>query len=308
MNNKSLPVGVWPVMLTPFKRDKSVDWDAYDELIEFYISRGVSGLFATCLSGEIPALTKDECGLLVERAVRVVNGRVPVAAGAICQDGPDESAEYAKRIEQAGADVVVFAVNQFAEATDSEANLSRNLFDFSRKIGESMPFGLYECPYPYHRKMSPDLVKEIARIEHLVFLKDTTANIEILSRKISMAEGSSLQVYNANAPSLEASLKIGASGYAGIGSNFFCEPFVAVCKGLSDDETGRRIRELVVAVQRYAGKAGYPAAAKYFLKKYGLRISETCRVDSALTLELREELDQLWVQWREVSEILCAVA
>lgn len=308
MKNNRLPSGVWPVMLTPFQEDGAIDWVAYDELIEFYLAGGVSGLFATCLSGEIPKLTKAECVSLAERTVQVVDGRVPVAAGAICQGDQKESVEYAKCMEQAGADVIVFAVNQFAGRNESESCLSRNLFDFADKIGSSMRFGLYECPYPYHRKMSPALVQDVCRIEQLIFLKDTTADIEILRQKIKKAEGSALQFYNANAPSLEASLQIGASGYAGIGANFFCEPFVKVCEGLPNDEAGDRIRELVVAVQRYAGKAEYPAVAKYFLQKHGLRILETCRVASVVTAEQRRELDKLWEQWQEVHDLLCTVA
>jgi 4-hydroxy-tetrahydrodipicolinate synthase len=304
MDKNMLPKGVWPVMLTPFQEDGDIDWAAYDELIKFYISGGAAGLFATCLSGEIPKLAKDECVMLAERTVQAVNGQVSVVAGAICYDSLDESVAYAKRIGDTGVDAVVFAVNQFAKPDEDDACLAENLFSFAEKLGPSMRFGLYECPYPYHRKMSPELVEKVITIKQMVFLKDTTANLHIFEKKIKVTEGSSLQIYNANAPTLEASLKLGGSGYAGIGSNFFCEPFVQICNGLPDDKRGGQIRELVLAVQRYAGKAEYPAAAKYFLQKYGLKISEKCRVASTVSLEDRVELDELWETWMHVRELI----
>lgn len=41
-----------PVMLTPFKNNGEIDYEALTRLIHFYIDAGASGLFANCLSSE----------------------------------------------------------------------------------------------------------------------------------------------------------------------------------------------------------------------------------------------------------------
>ena len=55
-----LPEGLWPVMLTPYDRDMRVDVKALEELVNFYIDQGASGLFANCLSSEMYELGYDE--------------------------------------------------------------------------------------------------------------------------------------------------------------------------------------------------------------------------------------------------------
>jgi 4-hydroxy-tetrahydrodipicolinate synthase len=84
INNLLEPVrGVWPVMLTPFRGDGSVDWRGLDALTEWYLTSGVAGLFAVCLSSEMYELTHAERVQVAAHVVKRSAGRVPVvAAGA----------------------------------------------------------------------------------------------------------------------------------------------------------------------------------------------------------------------------------
>jgi 4-hydroxy-tetrahydrodipicolinate synthase len=42
--------GAWPTMITPLDENGQIDWGAYRTMIEWYIARGVGGLYANCLS------------------------------------------------------------------------------------------------------------------------------------------------------------------------------------------------------------------------------------------------------------------
>ena len=46
-----LPDGAWPVMLTPFAADLSVDWDVLDRYTDWLIAHDAAGLFPVALSG-----------------------------------------------------------------------------------------------------------------------------------------------------------------------------------------------------------------------------------------------------------------
>ena len=83
-----------------------------------------------------------------------------------------------------------------------------------------VPLGVYECPSPYHRLMSPELLKWCAETGRFVFLKDTCCNIDQLRAKCKAVEGTSFKIYNAHAASLLESLKIGCAGFSGIMANF----------------------------------------------------------------------------------------
>ena len=46
MSDSTLPTGAWPVMLTPFNENRSIDWDALDAYTDWLIELGSAGLFA----------------------------------------------------------------------------------------------------------------------------------------------------------------------------------------------------------------------------------------------------------------------
>lgn len=57
---KEFPNGVYPVMLTPFTENNEVDYEALGKLIDWYIEKGVNGLFADCQSSEMFFLSLEE--------------------------------------------------------------------------------------------------------------------------------------------------------------------------------------------------------------------------------------------------------
>ena len=72
--------GAWPVLITPYDGNLQVDYSAYRDLLEWYITKGVGGLYANCLSSEMYLLDDDERVQIVADAVKTAGGRVPVAA------------------------------------------------------------------------------------------------------------------------------------------------------------------------------------------------------------------------------------
>ena len=57
---KSIPNGVYPTMLTPFTADNKIDYNAVEQLIDWYCKKGVDGIFAICQSSEIFFLSFEE--------------------------------------------------------------------------------------------------------------------------------------------------------------------------------------------------------------------------------------------------------
>ena len=85
--------GIYPVMITPYREDLSIDWQAVDSAVEFYIQQGCTGIFAVCLSSEMFQLSEDERVALAQRVVRAAAGRVSVvASGHVSPDIDDQIA------------------------------------------------------------------------------------------------------------------------------------------------------------------------------------------------------------------------
>ena len=78
-----LPKGVYPVMLTAFHEDGSLDFQGVDHLTDYYLQAGAAGLFACAMSAEVDHLDDQEKAALAKHIVQHVDARVPVVAGAL---------------------------------------------------------------------------------------------------------------------------------------------------------------------------------------------------------------------------------
>src|SRR3990172_10650891 len=92
--------------VTPFKRDQSIDFDAYGRLIEFHLRHGADALALPMPPGEDISLTDGELRTLLEFAMKQVKGRVPVLAH-VNDAGTDIAVARVRHAEQAGAAAIV---------------------------------------------------------------------------------------------------------------------------------------------------------------------------------------------------------
>ena len=153
----TFPNGVYPVMLTPFTEDNKVDYEALGKLVDWYIEKGVAGLFADCQSSEMFFLSLEErveIGRFVkERAA----GRVPVVTSGHISDSLEDQAKELTAIAKTGADAVILLTNRLAKEEESDEVWLENLKKLLEMIPKDVPLGFYECPYPYKRIISPEL-------------------------------------------------------------------------------------------------------------------------------------------------------
>lgn len=97
--------GVLFFPVTPFTQNGNVDVALLKEHISSRLPFGPGGVFPACGTGEFHALSLTEVGIVVEAAVEVVNGTVPVIAGA---GGPlGHALDVARAAAKAGADALL---------------------------------------------------------------------------------------------------------------------------------------------------------------------------------------------------------
>src|SRR5688572_22171035 len=72
--------GVWLPIITPFANG-SIDYAAYERLLDHYVRSGVTGIIPLGTTGESPTIDEAEYETLIERTVASVRGRVPVFVG-----------------------------------------------------------------------------------------------------------------------------------------------------------------------------------------------------------------------------------
>ena len=88
--------GTGVALVTPFKADSSVDYEALEKIIDYVIKGGVEYLVSLGTTGETPTLSKEEKLLIADYTYDKVAGRVPVVVGI----GGNNTRELVKELEK----------------------------------------------------------------------------------------------------------------------------------------------------------------------------------------------------------------
>ena len=264
MNGATLPTGAWPVMLTPFNENRSIDWTALDAYTDWLIELGSAGLFAVALSSEMYDLSRDERLELSARVVERAAGRVPVVASSVASGFADEQAEEARHVAQTGVSAVVLISSLIATNDESESVWLSHI-DTILSANPEVDFGIYECPLPYKRLPSIDAVRYLADSGKFSFYKDTSHSLDVMTARIAAMGGTRLRLYNAAIGSLTPSLRVGASGLSGYAANLYPDLVSWLCENL-DDPRAVDVQRLLTVVE-HSVNLRYPTSAKYLLDR-----------------------------------------
>lgn len=284
-----LPAGLWPVMLTPFRPDRSIDWRALDAITDWYLANGAVGLFACCQSSEVWELTEAE---RLEVAARVVKraGRRPVVAGGLPGFAAGPVGEFVRRLEDSGVAAAVLTTSQVAAKPEPDS-LWRERVEAILAAAPGLPFGLYEAPSPYKRLLTPEMMAWAGRTGRFVFHKDTTCELEAVLAKVRAVQGTPVGIFNAHVPILADSIRGGAHGFSGIAANAYPN-VVARAVGQARKrgaEAGRLQRFLTEGEPTLSVR--YPLSAKLMAAWAGVPIAPVCRRKVVeLTVEQTERL------------------
>ena len=283
MGGNHFPGGVWPVMLAPFTEDGHIDYHGLGELVEWYIANGSSGLFAVCQSTEMFCLTLEERVGYARFVKEKAAGRVPVIASGHISDSFEDQVEELKAVAATGVDAVILITNRLARQDESDGVWMTNLERLLAALPEEIKLGFYECPYPYKRLLTADMIRKCARTGRFYFLKDTCCDIGQIREKLKAIEGTNMKLYNANTATLRESLLLGATGYSGVMANMQCRLYARLCA----DPSGSRMEELSDALMICAliERQVYPVNAKYYLKRQGLPITTVTRTKDRALLD-----------------------
>lgn len=290
---KTISDGVWPTMVTPFTASEGIDEKALAAMVEWYLARGVQGLFAVCQSSEMFYLSLAERVALARRVVELVDGRVEVIASGHISDSLEDQVREVTRIAETGVDAVVLVTNRFARADEPDAVWKRNLTQFLARVPDEIALGFYECPYPYKRLLTPDLLAWCADLDRFVFLKDTCCDLGQIRDKLALA--GQIKLFNANAATLLGSLQAGAAGYSGVMGNFHPQLYAWLCAHWADSPARARRLQTFLGVSSVIEARAYPVSAKYYLQLEGLPLTCHSRTRPVADLvdSFRRELTQL---------------
>ncbi|MCZ2157252.1 MAG: dihydrodipicolinate synthase family protein [Bryobacterales bacterium] len=273
----TVPKGMWPAMLTPFKQDRSVDWYALDALTDWYLKAGADGMFACAASGEVWSLSEEERLKVTERVVKR-SGKVPVVSAGLPGRDARTIRPYVNRLMDTGAVAAILMTNQIAEKDEPDAVWRGRVEAILAATGDT-PFGAYEVPSPYKRLLTPEMMGWAAKTGRFVFLKDTSLEVEAIAAKCVAAKGSPFRLFNAHVPILVEAIRHGAAGFCGIAGNAYPDIVAYATHQALDAESASKAQEFLTRNEQRLGMA-YPLTAKILARLAGVPIEPVCRAKS----------------------------
>ncbi|MCM3039177.1 dihydrodipicolinate synthase family protein [Paenibacillus motobuensis] len=299
-----IPNGVWPTMVTPFKENGEIDYFAQERAVEWYIRHGVDGLFAVCQSSEMFHLSLEERVKLASFVKEKAAGQVPVIASGHISDDIEDQIEELTAMAATGIDALVLITNRLAREDESDDVWKINLEKLLRRLPEDIPLSFYECPYPYKRIISPELLRWCASTGRFHFLKDTSCDTDNIQQKLKAVQHSSLKIYNANSATLLETLRLGIAGYSGVMANFHPDLYVWLLRNWENEPNRAETLINFLSMTSLIEKQLYPVNAKYYLMLEGVFDNYYCRVKNhhEFTATNRLEIHQLHQLSRQLSD------
>lgn len=205
--------GTAVALVTPFKEDKTVDFETLGQLIEFQITNKTDAISVCGTTGEAPTLSKKEQNEIIKFAVNKVKGRVPVIAGAGGND-TQKALYLSLAAEDAGADALLSVTPYYNKTTQN--GLLEHYFYIADRV--SVPIILYNVPSRTGLNILPETYKKLSEHPNIVAVKEANGNIESIIKTINLC-GEDFSVYSGEDGLTLPTLSVGGKGVVSVVAN-----------------------------------------------------------------------------------------
>lgn len=216
-------------MVTPFKKDLSIDWEGVSRLARHLVDTGHDAIVVSGTTGEAPTTSDDEKDQIIKVVLEAVGNKAKVIAGA-GNNETSHSIEQAHRAQKAGAHGLLVVTPYYNKPPQAgiEAHF-RAIADAS-----DLPVIMYDIPGRTGMQIESDTIVRLAEHPRIVALKDAKGDVAATSWVIKR---SGIPVYSGDDILNLPLLSVGAVG------------FISVC----GHTVGRDLREMLDAW--FAGNA-----------------------------------------------------
>lgn len=210
--------GSYTAIVTPFKDDahRSIDWDAYDRLVDAQVAGGITGIVPCGTTGESPALDHEEQLELVKRTVKRANGKAIVLAGT-GTNATRSTIAMSQAAERAGADAVMIVTPYYNKPTQD------GLFEHFVEAAKSVkcPVVVYNIPGRSVIDLSAATLARIAdAAPNVVATKEATGNV-LRCQEIARTMGDRMMILSGDDGLTLPMISVGAKGVISVTSNVY---------------------------------------------------------------------------------------
>jgi len=205
--------GCCTALITPFKKDMSLDIAALEKQIKRQIANNVSGILACGTTGESPALNDSEWQSVVKTAVRHKSKNIYVIAGT-GTNNTDKTIERTRIAKTLGADMALVITPYY-----NKPNQSGLLLHFKKVAKEcGIDIVIYNVPSRTGVNILPDTVAELSNVKNIIAVKEASGSLTQTTEILMKAKKGFIVMSGEDALTLPL-MSIGASGVISTISN-----------------------------------------------------------------------------------------
>ena len=160
-------------LITPFKEDESVDYEALGRLVDYQVQNGTDYLVVLGTTAETPTLTEEEKRNIIDLVVNHVRGRIPIVLG-VGGNCTRNVVEQLKNGDFTGIDAILSVVPYYNKPSQE------GIYQHYKAIANAtkLPIILYNVPGRTGVNMTAETTLRIAReFENVVAVKEASGNI-----------------------------------------------------------------------------------------------------------------------------------
>ncbi len=163
-----------PALITPMKSDLSIDYDKFEQLIDFHLDKSDS-LTILGSTGEWSSIVEHERNKLIKIASNTINGRFPLIVGT-GDINTDKTILNCLEAEKYGADINLIISPFYTRP--SQNGIIDNYNYISKNT--NLPIIIYDCPSRTSSEMTIDTITVLSFNEKIIGIKDASGNIDKL--------------------------------------------------------------------------------------------------------------------------------
>lgn len=281
-------IGSAPPIVTPFLNG-AVDYDAYAKLLEFQVANGTHGVVVNGTTSEPSTLTLDERNRLVDVAIQVCRGRIPVIAATGSQSHA-ETVMLTEHAQRAGADALLIVTPYYIRPPQ------RGLVAYYTDLGKrtNLPLMIYHIPGRTAVNVELATLEAIAEaVPHFVGIKHAVNDFGFVTQML-VRFGPDFRVFVGLEEFTFPMMALGAVGTMNAVANLVPGKIAALCNAVRDGDLARgralhfELHELNLAVFFDTN----PIPMKYMMRRLGILKTNEHRLPMVPAApELEQRLD-----------------
>jgi len=253
--------GLGTALITPFRADGSVDFDALARLLDTQLTGKVDYIVVLGTTGEAATMTEAEKREVREYIRKYVDGRLPLVLG-VGGNNTAAVCESLKTIDLTGFEAILSVCPYYNKP--NQEGLFQHFCAVART--STIPVILYNVPGRTGVNLLPETVMRIyeAVPDKIVGIKEASGNVEQIKHLIDLAKGKLLVISGDDGIACEI-MEAGGAGLISVASNAFAEDFWDIVH--KKDQAKQAKYEQMV---RLLFKEGNPVGIKAVLAQKGI--------------------------------------